>query len=120
ENENCLDIITKVKISSGYTCYNSVEGVQSVQIDIKDVRDSINGFNIELGGASSKAVKILEDDNSEVSMYDGTAFELPNNNEKRTYNISISTKPEYIAVYPVLKNNKLCEASDTVRDVENC
>ena len=120
KDQNCLDIVSKVKISSGYTCYNSVTGVQSVQIHIDDVRDSIKGFTIELGGPSSKAVKALEDDNSGVVMYGGEVFELPNNAEERTYNISINPIPTYIAVYPVLKNNKLCEASDTVRDVENC
>jgi len=121
ENQNCLDVISKVQISSGYTCYNSDSRVQSVQIHIDDIRNSIKGFSVELGGASSKAVKILEDDYSGVSMYDGGNFELPNNTEERTYNISsITTKPTYIAVYPILKNNKLCEASDTIRDVEDC
>jgi flagellin-like protein len=120
KNENCLDIISKVTISSGYTCYNSTNISADVQIHIDDVRDSIKGFTIELGGASSKAVKVLEDDNSGVRMYGGGGFELPNNTEERTYIIDTTNKPSYIAVYPVLKNNKLCEASDTVRDVENC
>lgn len=120
ENENCLDVIGKVEISSGYTCYNSTNVSANVQIHIYEVRDSIKGFTIELGGASSKAIKVLEDDYLGVRMYGGGEFELPNSTEERTYIIDTTNKPDYIAVYPVLKNNKLCEASDTVRDVENC
>jgi len=120
QNENCLEVISKVRISSGYTCYDSPNNTQSVQIHIDDIRDSIKGFVIELGGPSSKATRALEDDNSGVSMYGGGSFELPNNTEERTYNIPADTKPTYIAVYPVLKNDKLCEASDTARDVEDC
>lgn len=120
KSQNCLDVVSKVRISSGYTCYNSTSKNQSVQIHIDDIRSSIKGFTIELGGPSSKAVKALEDDNSGVKMYGGGSFELPNNTEERTYNIASTTKPTYIAVYPVLKNNKLCEASDTVVDVEDC
>jgi len=121
QNQNCLDVISKVRISTGYTCYSSVNTNQSVQIHIDDVRDSIKGFIIELGGPSSKSVRIIEGENHlGVVMYDGLEFGLPNNTEERTYNISSPLKPDSIAVYPVLKNNKLCDASDTVRDVENC
>lgn len=121
ENQNCFDVISKVKISSGYTCYNSTDKNQSVQIHIDDVRNSIKGFTVELGGPSSKAVRIVEDDaHLGIYMYDGGAFQLPNNTEERTYLISSINKPTYVAVYPVLKNNKICEASDTVRDVEDC
>jgi flagellin-like protein len=120
ENQNCLDVISKVTISSGYTCYNSTNKNQSVQIHIDNIRNSIKGFTIELGGPSSKAVRVLEDDNSGVRMYGGGSFELPNNTEERTYDIPSNVRPAYISVYPVLKNNKVCEASDTVRDVEDC
>jgi len=121
KNQNCLDVISKVRISSGYTCYNLTNNVQLVQVHIDDIRDSIKGFTIELGGPSSRAVRVVEDDaHLGVRMYGGGGFELPNNTEERTYIIDLTNKPTYIAVYPVLKNNKLCEASDTVRDVEDC
>jgi len=120
ENENCLDVISKVKLSSGYTCYNASNNIQLVQVHIDDVRNSIKGFTVELGGASSKAVRIIEGNPSGVGMYGGGSFELPNNTEERTYIIDINLKPDYVAVYPVLKNDKVCEASDLLRDVEDC
>jgi len=120
KSQNCLDVISKVKISGAYTCYNATSKNQSVQIHIDDVRNSIKGFTIELGGPSSRAVRALEDDNLGVKMYGGEVFQLPNNTEERTYLIASTTKPTYIAVYPVLKNNKVCEASDSLAEIENC
>ena len=121
---DCLDIISKVKISPGYTCYNETDPLRNViqvQIHIDDIRNSISGFIVELGGPSSQSIKILEDDNSGVTMYGGGNFELPNNTEERTYEISVSKKPEFIKVYPVLKNNnKNCGESDSVLEIVNC
>lgn len=119
-DQNCFDIVSKVKIRSAYTCYGVANKNQSVQIHIDDIRDSIKGFTIELGGPSSRAVKALEDNNSGVRMYGGGTFELPNNNEERTYNISAGVRPTYVSVYPVLKNSKICEASDSLAEIENC
>ncbi|MFA7708062.1 MAG: archaellin/type IV pilin N-terminal domain-containing protein [Candidatus Pacearchaeota archaeon] len=121
EGESCLDIITKVKIKTEYTCYNSSSNFTQVQIHIDDIRDSIKGFTVELGGPSSKSVKILEDEHSLVEMYGGGEFELPNNTEERTYILNQKTqKPDYIAVYSVLNNKKVCEASGTLTEVEIC
>lgn len=120
KNQNCLDVISKVKISSGYTCYNVTNKTQQVQIHIDDIRSSIKGFTIELGGASSKAVRALQDDNLGVRMYGGGTFQLPNNTEERTYTVNVTIKPDSIAVYPVLKNNKVCEASDSLAEIEDC
>lgn len=120
QNQNCLDVVGKVRISSGYTCYNTTFKNQSVQIHIDDIRSSIKGFKVELGGPSSKAVNILEDDHAGVYMYAGASFSIPNNTEERTYLIPSTTTPTYISVHAVLKNGKLCDASDTINEIENC
>jgi len=121
---DCLDVLNKVKIRDGYTCYNSTNGINStnVQIHIDEVRDLIKGFYVELGGPSSKTMKVLLADHPNVVMYGGGNFELPNNTEERTYILYANTlyKPTYIAVYPVLKNTKVCDASSTILEIDYC
>tara|TARA_Y100000310_G_scaffold160433_1_gene160193 strand:+ start:522 stop:1007 length:486 start_codon:yes stop_codon:yes gene_type:complete len=116
---DCLEIINKVKISPRYTCYDDPNSVL-VQIHIDDIRDVIDGFSVELGGPSSKNYNILEDDHTGVSMYEGGSFELPNNTEERTYNMSVTVKPEYIKVYPILKGGKSCGEADSETDIKDC
>ena len=85
---NCLEVISDVELESRYTCYDASNNEMLVQIHIGEIRDLIGGFMVELGGPSSQNVKILEDDNSRVVMYNGDSFELPSDSESRTYNIS--------------------------------
>jgi len=120
---NCLDVIGKVEISSGYTCYNPSDENMSVQVHIADIQDLIDGFVIELGGASSKSVKIINNSKgfgSDFFMYGNEGFSFPENNEERTYIIPISNKPDSIKVYPVLKGGKTCDVSDVATEVETC
>lgn len=123
QSGDCLDVIGHVEISSGYTCYNSsvTSNYTHVQIHIGEIEDLIDGFAIELGGPSSKTFKITNDTHTSINMYGGESFELPGNNEERTYIIAESrTKPESINVYPILKGGNACPASDSVVDIENC
>ena len=118
---DCLDVLGKVTIEGGYTCYDGT--IQTVQIKIEDIRDLIDGFAVELGGASSKTTKIVEGNPENVVMYDSDDsdnFEIPNSTTSRTYNITSSSKPDFIAVYPILKGGKLCSSSDSIVDVEVC
>ena len=116
---DCLEVISKVEIKQGYTCYSD-SNLMSIQISIGAVRDLIKGFVVELGGASSKSVNILEDDHEEVRMYGGEGFEIPNSTESRTYNISVTVEPEYIKVYPVLKEGNTCSEADSLIEIRNC
>lgn len=118
---DCLDIINQVEISSGYTCYDDsgVDNYTQVQIHIGPVRNLIDGFIVELGGASSKSFKILENDNSDVSMYNNENFSLPNDAEERTYILNIFSKPDYIKVYPVLRGDKYCGEADSVLSIDD-
>ena len=119
---DCLDVLGKITISNKYTCYNesALENITLVQIHIDDIRDLINGFAIELGGSSSKSVKIVEGNPENIKMYGEGDFEIPNSTEERTYNISVISKPDRIAVYPILTNNKLCSESDSITEVDYC
>jgi hypothetical protein len=117
---NCLDVAGKIEVSSGYTCYN--ESVMQVQIHVLDVRSLIDGFSIELGGASTNNYKILNDTLiTDVRMCNSaTNTEVPpSDNTERTYVIT-SAKPNVIRVYPILKGGKTCDASDTVTSIDDC
>ena len=114
---DCLDVLGKIEISPAYTSYSNNQTY--VQIHIADIRDLIKGVVIELGRANSKTFQIINGTATDsVLMYGKTTniLELPNNNEERTYNISSSVKPNTINVYPILKNDKICEVADTITD----
>jgi len=118
---NCLDVVGKIEISSGYTCYNG--SATQVQVHIGEIRDLIEGVSIELGGATSKNYKIINGTQvSEVLMCSGNnELELPDNNEERTYIINnIDERPEIIRIYPILKGGRVCDASDAITNIDNC
>ena len=113
---DCLEVLGKIEIKPDYTYYANNQ--MYVQIHIADASQLINGLAISLGGADSKNFRIINGSTlSDVKMYNGNSdLELPNNNEERTYNITSSVKPTSVSVYPILKNNKICEVSDTITD----
>jgi flagellin-like protein len=121
---DCLDVAGKVEISEGYTCYNpdaTPKEIQ-VQVHIEDIRDVIEGFAIEIGGATTNSYKILNNSvifNIEMCNQ-STVLYLPGNNEERTYTISSAEKPTSIRVYPILKGGRLCDNSDSKTDIQEC
>jgi len=123
---DCLDVLGKVTISTGYTCYDdvsspAVENRTTIQVHLGEIADLIDGFAIELGGPSSKTTKIIEDNHpADFKMYDSDTFELPGNNEERTYVFSVSEKPNTIRVYPILVGGKTCDVSDVVTEIDYC
>jgi len=117
---DCLDVTGKIEISSGYTCYNGT--AMQVQVHILEVRNLIDGFSIELGGASTNNYKILNNTLvTKVNMCNSAPkMELPPaDNTERTYVIR-DTKPNIIRVYPILKGGKICDASDVVTEISDC
>lgn len=121
---DCLDVVNKIEIRSGYTCYDGTAGSEkvNVQVHILDISDLITGFKIEFGGTSSKIIEIINGTAStaEIKMYDDGKILIPGNNEARTYNITYDSKPDFIAVYPTLTSGKSCPASDSVVDIKDC
>ena len=82
--------------------------------------ESLGGFAVELGGSSSKSFEIRDGNfPAEVTMFSGPQ-ELPGKNEERTYTFSFATKPDAVKIYPIMKNGKLCDASDELNSVELC
>jgi hypothetical protein len=121
---DCLDVAGKIEISDGYTCYNTDSSPKEMQIQvhIQSIRDMIDGFAIEIGGATTNSYKILN--NSYITGVEmcnqSAALYLPGNNEERTYTISLAEKPSSVRVYPILKGGRLCESSDRTNDIQEC
>jgi len=117
---DCLDVAGKVEISTGYTCHNG--SAMQVQVYIADIEEIIEGFSIELGGPSSKTIKIEESNGiSGVKMCNQSAvIYLPGNNEERTYVFENVNKPTLVRVYPILKGGKVCSSSDTTTTIDDC
>jgi len=120
----CLDVAGKIEISSGYTCYDVGDSEMQVQIGIEDIRELIDGFTIELGGASSESFRIENNTQvTDVNMFNGNPIlELPpKDNTGRTYVISnIFDEPDFIEVYPILKGGKVCGGTSPVTSIEVC
>jgi flagellin-like protein len=125
---DCFEVAGKLDLGNNpsYTCFNEgltpSEDYVYVQIHIDDISESIEGFKIELGGASSKSFTIKDNSaDSVVTMFtSGDPIELPGDNEERTYKIMKEGHPDYIKVYPILKGGKTCESSDTIERVSLC
>ncbi len=126
---NCLDVIGKLEIDHNpkYTCYgiDSSEDVTnlSLKVQIGDIRDLIEGFNIKLGGAEGKTIKIKNGTAiTGVSMYSDSEIELPEDNGEKIYIIQISEKPDDIKIYSVLQGGKTCPVEDSILGdyIEDC
>ena len=118
---DCLAVAGKIEISSGYTCYNGT--AMQVQIHVLEIKSLIDGFSIELGGASTNNFKILNNTLATgVNMCNGiTTLEVPpSDNTERTYVIKAATKPNIVRVYPILKGGKICDASDVAIEISDC
>ncbi|MBS3075814.1 hypothetical protein J4429_05145 [Candidatus Pacearchaeota archaeon] len=124
---DCLSVIGEDKLgiseSMQYTCYNvSVSGNEMfVQIHIGDIYDKINGFSIELGGATTNTYDITKDSVSAgVSSYGSEIVEVPNATTERTYRISVAEAPQRLRVYPILTNGGKCDYSDSLTSIPAC
>lgn len=126
DSTGCFDIIDEVSFvdSNKYTCFKS--GVTTKEMFLKvhlGDNSSLSGFLIEIGGANTKSIKITDQSEiSGVTMYGGITnkLELPQKNEERTYNITVSNAPETIKIYPIINDEQVCEASDILEAIVLC
>lgn len=122
----CFDTIDLVIIENNptYNCYNSSELGQRVQIHFSDANSTLEGIKIELGGSNTKGYTITSTSHSpNVTMFSNPndPVELPGDNEERTYKIKgVSSKPDVIRVYPILRGGKICQSSSTLKEIGEC
>jgi len=122
----CIKYIDRIEIENNkkYTCYSSLNnGEMSVQIHIGN-NESLDGFFIEMGGASSKSYEIKNGIiNNDIKMFNGNyneILEIPGRNEERTYVFKSVSLPESISVYPLIDDGKLCSSSSELNKIVNC
>ena len=122
ESGKCLEVINKIHISDSYTCYKSGENKMQVQVGIAEISSIIDGFAIELGGASSQAVKIIGSPVTGTNMCGASAgiIEVPLDNTERTYLIESTQRPEFIRVSGILIGGEICPESQTITEIGNC
>ena len=128
---DCFEVIGQVEITNNekYNCFapdggNSSEGNLRLQVHIGDINDSLSGFLVELGGASTKSVQIKNGNINEdgVMMFgneDNASLEVPGKNEERTYIIK-EVLPDVVRVYPLLKDGKVCDTFDSLESISLC
>jgi flagellin-like protein len=127
----CFEAVDKVTFtnSNKYTCFNdsdeSVDGTEDhllLQVHIGDINESISGFLIETGGATTISKEIKEGETADnVTMYGGSeTLELPGKNEERTYVFNFTITPETVKIYPILTDGQVCEASDILEKIISC
>lgn len=124
KKSDCLDVSGKVTITDTWTCYNNdlAAPEMQVQVHIDKIRDLISGYAISVGGASSKSYEIKDNITlTDVSMCNGSlTLYLANNSEERTYRILSADKPSSIQVYPILKDGRTCQLSDSSVEIQEC
>jgi len=117
---DCLEVAGKIDLGPTYTCYNGSD--MQVQVKIQDISDLIDGFSIELGGASTDNFKIIN--NTQVTgvkmCNQDLDLELPQkDNTGRTYVINVA-KPDIVSVYPILKGGKTCGVPASITTIDDC
>lgn len=125
EKSKCFDVLDLIEIKNNpsYTCFNTTGSNVRVQIHLAETQGLLEGFTIEVGGADTQTFKILNNSVvSGVQMYSGeTSLFIPGDNSERTYKISgITTKPDTLKAYPVLKGGKVCQSSNNLNTVPYC
>ena len=124
----CFEAVDKVTFTNHnkYTCYKDPD--LRLQVHIGDIEESISGFLIETGGATTKSIEIKEgkaEDTEVVVMFNPPEDEndgdlhIPGKNEERTY-IFVKNNPETVKIYPILTDGQVCEASDILEKIILC
>ena len=126
----CFEAVDKVTFtnSNDYTCIDTkgtkeeTDDVLNLQVHIGDINESISGFLIETGGATTISREIKEGETADnVTMYGGGGtLELPGKNEERTYVFDFTITPETVKIYPILTDGQVCEASDILEKIILC
>ena len=126
----CFEAVDKVTFtnSNDYTCIDTKgtvtkdDDVLNLQVHIGDINESISGFLIETGGATTISREIKEGETADnVTMYGGGGtLELPGKNEERTYVFDFTITPETVKIYPILTDGQVCEASDILEKIILC
>ena len=127
----CLDVAGQITFNdnSKYTCYdtndvNPDNNELRLQVHVGDIDESLEGFVIELGGASSKSYEIKDEGVfNDIRMFEGyynSNLELPGKNEERTYVFLRDNIPDTVRVYPKLTEGEVCEVSDAVDNLKLC
>lgn len=124
---DCLSVTGEDKLgitdSIEYTCYNSSKPEMLVQIHVGDIYDKINGFSIEIGGATTNTYDITKDSApAGVTPYGPGGVEVPAGNTERTYRIDLTGQgdPKTLKVYPILTNGENCDYSDSLTSIPAC
>lgn len=129
---SCLDVSGKIEIKNNpaYTCYK--DGELRVQVHMGDTGNKTKGFQLSIeAGGSTNSFKIIPEASLEnIRMYGEEipeaalpwpALKLPGAEEEKTYIISgLTAKPDSINVYPILEDDQVCGASDTLTTIPPC
>ena len=127
DGTGCFDAVGQVSFtnSNKYTCFRDTDGDGDhmlLQVHVGEIKDSLGGLLIELGGADTSSLRINDGEATPgVTMFDGTAeLKLPGKNEERTYVFARTTSPESVKIYPILSDGQACEASDVLETIVLC
>jgi len=129
----CFEAVDKVTFtnSNKYTCYYTeiikvgnedvTKHLLNLQVHIGDINESISGFLIETGGATTISKEIKGGEVDDVTMYNKEKIlEIPGKNEERTYVFTVKSSPETVKIYPILTDGQVCEASDILEKIILC
>ena len=126
--ESCFGIFDKVKVNTGYTCYNSSGGELQFSISVGDIE--IDQILVAVSGAGTTKSFILSSGAQESYLKNyldssyGGSIQFPGKNAGRTYVLNMSGAgfsgtPDFLEIAPIV-GKKQCGVSDTLSEFDNC
>jgi hypothetical protein len=116
---DCQDIVGKIELNNGYTCYDSMGEKLYFMIEQKDV-ETANKLIVKISaGLSPFSVEIPGDDNVTMCSEEPVDAELPGKNRGKTYYVGVSSEVDSIGIIPEV-GGKQCTQVDSISDVRNC
>jgi len=127
--ESCFGIFDKVKITTGYTCYNSSSEELQFSISVGDITVDELLVSVSSEGTSTSFKLSSDAQESYLKNYGvgtnyGEILIFPGKNSGRTYvfnmtNAGLSGIPDSIEIAPIIEK-KQCGVSDSISEFDNC
>ena len=118
----CFKVFDQVEFNRGYTCWNNTGNETRFSVNIKDA--NIDEALVTISGSGESKSYRLKPTGAEGNVVlwpSGGQAILPGNNSGKTYSVfnDFKTKPDSIAVYPIIKGNQ-CDAEDVISTIDSC
>lgn len=127
--ESCFGNFGKINLNRQYTCWDNLNSYLQFSISIGDI--DVNNLIVSISSEAGSKTFYINNTDSQIgnlANYVATGvpgfgtdlIRLPGKNEGKTYITNYTTvMPDSITLVPII-NGQQCEASDSIKSIENC